>query len=238
MRRTTPNCAYIAEERDRILRSLDDLDVRAISEILEVFVTPERKARLRAVFDARLDSVAVLMDAPHDPHNGAAVLRSCDAFGVHRLHVVERMEKFLSAKSVSRGSERWIDVRTYSSTEAAIEALRASGHELVATQATGELMPADLREIPRVALVLGNERDGIHDALLRACRLSVRIPMRGFVESLNVSVTAAILLQHLTDGRPGDLDATEREKLYARALLLTVPHAAEVLAARGFRIEM
>jgi tRNA (guanosine-2'-O-)-methyltransferase len=152
--------------------------------------------------------------------------------------VVERSERFLSSRTVSRGSERWIDVRTYTSTDAAVEALRASGHELVATHPAGTRVPSDLRDMPRVALVLGNERDGIEEALLRACTATVRIPMRGFAESLNVSVTAAILIQHVTWGRPGDLAPAEREKLYARALILTVPHAADVLAAKGFRMEM
>lgn len=238
MRRTTPNCAAIVEQRDQLLRSLDEVDQEAIIRVLEEFATDGRRARMLSVFNARLDSVTVLMDAPHDPHNGAAVLRSCDAFGLHRIHVVERVEPFLSARTVSRGSERWVDVRSYGRSQDAIEALEASGHELVATHPAGELVPADLRGIPKMALVLGNERDGIHEELVRACRRSVRIPMRGFAESLNVSVTAAILLHSATDGRPGDLTEPERTKLYARGLILTVPHAIEVLEAKGIRVEI
>ena len=233
MRRTTPNCSYIARERDRLLGALERLDAEAIGRTLEEFVTPERRARLRSVFDARLDAVTVLMDAPHDPHNGAAVIRSCDAFGVHRLHVVERVEGFLASNTVARGSERWVDVTAYPRAGEAIARLRAGGPELVATDAAGAHVPEDLARIPRLALVLGNERDGIHDELRAACERSVRIPMRGFAESLNVSVTAAILLQRATAGRPGDLGARERTRLYARALILTVPHAAEILAAKG-----
>jgi tRNA (guanosine-2'-O-)-methyltransferase len=238
MRRTTPNCAVIVEQRDQLLRSLDQVDQEAIIRVLEEFVTAERRARMLSVFNARLDSVTVLMDAPHDPHNGAAVLRSCDAFGLHRLHVVERVERFLSARTVSRGSERWVDVRSYERSQDAIKALEATGHELMATHPEGELVPADLRGIPKMALVLGNERDGIHEELVRACRRSVRIPMRGFAESLNVSVTAAILLHNATDGRPGDLTELERTKLYARGLILTVPRAVEVLEARGIRVKI
>src|SRR5829696_264028 len=106
MRRSTQNCAFIAEQRDRVLRSLDTVDPQAIIRVLEEFATPERRVRLLSVFDARVDAVTVVMDAPHDPHNGAAVLRSCDAFGLHRLHVVERSERFLSSRTVSRGSEQ------------------------------------------------------------------------------------------------------------------------------------
>jgi tRNA (guanosine-2'-O-)-methyltransferase len=238
VRRTTPNCSFVAEEQRRLLASLETLDPVVVAGVLREFVRPERAERLRAVFAARLDSVTVVMDAPHDPHNGAAVIRSCDAFGVQRLHVVERLEGFLAANSVARGSERWVDVRTYPDVAGAVAALAASGHELVATHPDGDLLPGDLASIPRLGLVLGNERTGIADHLRSACRLSVRIPMRGFAESLNVSVTAAILLQHATASRPGDLSERDRELLYARALVLTVPHAREILEAKGIRVEI
>jgi len=122
--------------------------------------------------------------------------------------------------------------------EAAVAALATSGHELVATHPDGDLVPADLAAIPRLALVLGNERTGIVEQLHAACCHSVRIPMRGFAESLNVSVTAAILLQHATSGRAGDLSERERERAFARALVLSVPHAAEILAAKGMKVEV
>jgi tRNA (guanosine-2'-O-)-methyltransferase len=238
VRRTTPNCSFVAEEQRKLLASLAALDPAAVARVLAEFVRPERAARLMAVIDARLDAVTVVMDAPHDPHNGAAVVRSCDAFGVQRLHVVERVERFLVSNTVARGSERWVDVRAYPGVGEAVAALAASGHELVATHPDGDLLPQDLAAIPRVALVLGNERTGIADHLRAACRHSVRIPMRGFAESLNVSVTAAILLQHATWKRPGDLSSRERELLHARALVLTVPHAPEILAAKGMRITL
>jgi tRNA (guanosine-2'-O-)-methyltransferase len=238
VRRTTPNCSFVAEEQRKLLASLGAVDPAVVSRVLAEFVRPERAARLRAVIDARLDAVTVVMDAPHDPHNGAAVIRSCDAFGVQRLHVVERIERFLASNTVARGSERWVDVRAYPGVDDAVAAIAATGNELVATHPEGELLPHDLAAIPRLALVLGNERTGIADHLRAACRRSVRIPMRGFAESLNVSVTAAILLQHATWNRPGDLAREERELLYARALVLTVPHAPEILAAKGVRISL
>lgn len=236
MRRSTPGCSPVAVAQRKLLAALSTLDVVEIARELEPFVKPERAARLRAVFAARLDAVTLLLDAPHDPHNGAAVLRSCDAFGLQRLHVVERIETFLASTTVARGSERWVDVRTYPRPGEAVEALRASGHQLIATHPRGDLEPRDLGSIPRLALVLGNERHGIHPELEAACAHSVSVPMRGFAESLNVSVTGAILLQHATSGRPGDLPEGEQALLYARALVLTVPHAPEILAARGVRL--
>jgi tRNA (guanosine-2'-O-)-methyltransferase len=238
LRRSSPNLSFVASEQRRLLAGLAALDAVAVSRTLEEFVTPERAARLRAVFAARLDCVTAVMDAPHDPHNGAAVIRSSDAFGIQRLHVIERIEPFLASNQVARGSERWVEVRTYSDVPQAVASLAASGHTLVATHPEGDLLPQDLPKIPRICLVLGNERNGIAAELRASCPHSVRIPMRGFAESLNVSVTAAILLQHATEGRAGDLPESEQHHLYARALALTVPHAAEILAAKGMKLSL
>ena len=233
MRRTTPNCSFVAEEQRKLLASLELLDAAAIGRTLSEFVKPARAERLRAVFASRLDAVTVVMDAPHDPHNGAAVIRSCDAFGVQRLHVVERIERFLASNSVARGSERWVDVHAHANVEAAVAALAASGHELVATHPDGDLVPGHLASIPRLALVLGNERTGIVEQLHAACRHSVRIPMRGFAESLNVSVTAAILLQHATSGRSGDLSEAERELSAESARAIREEMLRRAVAAHG-----
>lgn len=233
MRRRTPGSIAVAEAQKRLLASLERLDLERAREALEPFITSARGEKLRSVFAARMDDVTVVMDAPHDPHNGAAVVRTCDAFGVQTVHVVERVENFLAAKSVARGSERWVDVRSYPAARDAIAHLRCAGYSLIATHPRGALSPADLVGRARTALVLGNERDGIADELRNACDETVRIPMRGFAESLNVSVTAAILIEHLTRGRRGDLSRERQLFLYVRALVLTVPHAAEVLAARG-----
>jgi tRNA (guanosine-2'-O-)-methyltransferase len=208
------------------------LDPAFAVETLEPLVTEERRARLCDVIGRRLDAVTVLMDAPHDPHNGGAVVRSCDAFGVQRLHVVERHEPFVVATTVAKGSEKWVDVHRYATGDAAGSALSGQGYAFVATDPAGELSPDDLRTIPRLALVIGNERDGIASDLRRLCARAVRVPMRGFVDSLNLSVSTAVLLAAAVAGRSGDLSDVERLRLYARGLYLTVPRAAEVLFQR------
>src|SRR5580704_3319477 len=90
-----------AHDPDRIIARLEDL------------VMPARRQRLQEVIDRRLSSVTVVLDAPHDPHNGAAIVRSCDVFGVSTLHVVEAREAFLVATSVARSAEKWVDVLCY-----------------------------------------------------------------------------------------------------------------------------
>lgn len=212
----------------RIARA-EAVDPEEVVRRLEPIVGERRRERLREVIGARLASVSVVFEAPHDPHNGAAVVRSCEAFGVQTLHVVERKEAFLAAASVARGAQKWIDVVAHPTAAEAVAAVRAAGLELVATHPDGELAPADLAAVPRLALVLGNEREGIGAELAQACARRVRVPMRGFVESLNVSVTAAILLHAATSGRSGDLPAAERRRLYARGLYFSVPHADELL---------
>jgi tRNA (guanosine-2'-O-)-methyltransferase len=206
-----------AQDPDRVIR------------LLEPLVTDRRRERLLQVINARLGSVQVVFDAPHDPHNGAAVVRSCEAFGVQHVNVVERKEQFLLASTVTRGSEKWVDLRRWKQPSDAVEALRSEGYELVGAHAEGELAPNDLAAIPRLAIVLGNERDGISDELTEACTRRVRVPMRGFVESLNVSVSAAILLASATASRPGDLPEADRRRLYARGLYLSLNRADEVL---------
>jgi tRNA (guanosine-2'-O-)-methyltransferase len=228
MRRKTPGVELAGARLSRA----EAHDPERVVRVLEPLVTKARRARLREVIGRRLSSVAVVFDAPYDPHNGAAVVRSCEAFGVQRLHVVERQgTPFAVASSVARGAEKWVDVVQHSHAASLLDWARHASMPLVAAHPDGELSPEELAALPRVAIVLGNERDGIRDPIVRACVARVRVPMRGFVESLNVSVTAAILLHAATRGRAGDLEREAERRLYARGLYLSVPHAEDVLAA-------
>jgi tRNA (guanosine-2'-O-)-methyltransferase len=232
MRRTTPGVLGAVDLVDARLARAALHDPARITRVLEPLVTEERRARLREVIERRLACVTVVFDGPYDPHNGAAVVRSCEAFGIQAFHVVEREgTPFAVAHSVARGAEKWVDVTCHVGPVSVIAWAEHAGMTLVATHPDGEMAPEELAELPRLALVLGNEREGIGPDLQRACARRVRVPMRGFAESLNVSVTAAILLHAATRGRTGDLDDETRRKLYARALYLSVPRAEDVLVA-------
>ena len=228
MRRSTRGVIRREDLVPKRIARLERRDPERVIQLLEPLALERRRERLMEVIERRLESVTVIFDAPHDPHNGAAVLRTCEAFGIQTLHVVERREPFLAAGSVARSAEKWVDVEAHVDAESAIAAVRAKGMLLVGAHPDGELLPADLADIPRFALVLGNERDGITEELAQACDRRVRVPMRGFVESLNVSVTAAILLSHM-GSRSGDLSPSERRRLYARGLYFSVQKSDSVL---------
>jgi tRNA (guanosine-2'-O-)-methyltransferase len=229
MRRTTAGVVDADALLPKRLQRLERHDPERVIRLLEPLVLERRRERLREVIDSRLSSVTVVFDAPHDPFNGAAVVRSCEAFGVQTVHVVERTERFLAAGSVARGAQKWVDVIRHRSVHGALAALRDARMTLVAAHPAGEMLPEDLASVPRLALVLGNERDGITAELETACAHRVRVPMRGFVDSLNVSVTAAILLDRAVRSRPGDLDERERRRLYARGLYFSVQKAESIL---------
>jgi tRNA (guanosine-2'-O-)-methyltransferase len=203
---------------------------RGIIEVLEPLALERRAEKFRRVIADRIESVTVVMDAPHDPHNGAAILRSCEAFGVQTLHVVERIEPFLIARKVSKGTERWLDVIRHKDVDSALTRLTRERYKLVVAHPEGEFLPEELAEFERIALVMGNESDGVCAELTRAAHHTVRVPMRGFVESLNVSVTTALLLAAVTRNRSGDLSEERQTYLYARSLQRSVPRSLAVLA--------
>ncbi len=123
---------------------------------------------------------------------------------------------------------------THRSGAGAARHLLDRGFDLVAAHPDGALLPNELRtSSERVALVLGNEHEGIAPDILDACRLTVKIPMRGFAESLNVGVTNAILLHELTRDRPGDLDETTKARLLLSGLVRSIPKAMQILEASG-----
>jgi len=231
MRRNTSGVIGMRELLDPRVRSAEAYELDHIVRVLEPLVTSARLARIRGIVARRIGSIAVALDGPYDPHNGAAVVRSCEAFGVQQLHVIERAcTPFVVAKSVSRSAQKWLDIVCHSHSATALEWAKNAAMPLVAADPDGSLVPDDLATMPRLAIVLGSEHEGIRAEIARACVARVRVPMRGFVESLNLSVTAAILLHAATRDRAGDLHDEARLRLYARGLILSVPRAIDLLA--------
>jgi tRNA (guanosine-2'-O-)-methyltransferase len=196
---------------------------------LSPIVTPERLGRIEEVIRNRTDSLVLVLDRLVDPHNSSAVLRSADAFGVQTVHVIVGERGFRASRGVSKGTHRWLDVIRYEDAEACARRLKKDGYAIYIAAMDAGTRPEDLHDTPRLAVVFGNEHRGVSPELRSLSDGTFSIPMRGFVESLNVSVAAAIAMQTLArDGRPR-LPPERQRELKARFLMNSVKNAAQIV---------
>jgi tRNA (guanosine-2'-O-)-methyltransferase len=223
MRRDDPLAAPLANEPE--LPFAPEQVIAALSPLL----TDQRKERIERVLAQRLRSVVPVLDGLRDPHNVAAILRSADAFGVQEVQLVHDGEPYKASQRVTQGTDRWLDLVQQPDARTCIEHLHARGFCVLAATLDGTITPDQLASIPKLAVVLGNEHSGPSTAVLDACDGRYTIAMRGFAESLNVSVAAAITLSAATRGRSGDLDAHALLSLRARFMWLSVPEAGLIV---------
>lgn len=201
----------------------------AVVALLRAHVTEARFAKIASVAERRTLDVVPVLDQLVDPHNISAILRSCDAFGVHRLHVVSHDRGFLGSHKVARGTDRWLDLVRHDEPEGCVRALHANGYRVFVADMQGEHTPESLAGVPKVAVVFGNERRGVSQPLRDLADGTYRVPMVGFVESLNVSVAAAVTLYTLTRAKARPLTGDERDEIMARLLMGTVHDAERVV---------
>ena len=183
-----------------------------------------------------------MLEDLHYPHNAEAVLRSCDAFGVQDVHFIFESQPPYNPRKIGKGTSasahKWLTFHMHHSTEACLKQLKKEGYEILATvvsdRDTENLFSADLT-MEKLALFLGNEREGVSQTVKDRAHQKIHIPMRGMVQSLNLSVTAAILLYEITRqrsaaGRNDALPEKRRKELidaYIRreqARILRQPH--------------
>jgi tRNA (guanosine-2'-O-)-methyltransferase len=171
----------------------------AAHAILRRVVNPARRAKLETVLDRRLGAVRVVVEHLRHAHNMSAVLRTCEALGVQHVHAVERVEDTRVSRRVTLGAHKWLSIHRHDSFAECARELHDRGFALYAAMLRAEALP--LEEIPvapPVALVFGNEKEGVSEAAARLCDGAYTIPMEGFVQSFNVSVAVAISLYSLT----------------------------------------
>ena len=176
---------------------------KAFLDFLMQFITDERKQRFEEVLEYRTRHLTVVLEDIFQPHNASAVLRSCDLTGVQDIHIIENNYTFDINPDVVMGSTKWLDIHRYNelefNTPTAIEHLKAKGYQIVATcPHRDDFMPETLPLDKPVALVFGTEKTGITDYVMDHADRFVRIPMYGFTESYNISVSAALLVYTLT----------------------------------------
>jgi tRNA (guanosine-2'-O-)-methyltransferase len=246
---------------DAITRAIEKYGADVVCTTLESMLTPERIARIDAVLAARLQSVITIVEDTYDPHNAAATIRTTEAIGLAELHVIEPGERFSAARGVTRGAHRWIELHRWQRCEDAVSALHARGFRVFAAsppprggdggsprEALGyterslrSLGPDakhsidDVDVTQPIAVAFGNEHAGLSDAALAVCDGTLAVPMFGFTESFNLSVTVALAMSRIANrrraaiGALGDLDDTRRRELRARWFALKIRGAVGVL---------
>lgn len=217
------------EEADRVVEALDP------------YVSDTRRERLDAALDARTRELVVVLEDIFSDHNASAVLRTAEAFGLIEVHTVPRTVQFRLSRKVSLGTHKWLDLRRGTDAASSYAALKARGYQIWAADVHGE--PSDLQQIPSeqpVALVFGNEHAGLSREAVDAADGIFKIPMTGFVESLNISVAAAVSMHDQLERRRArgpltPLSPLEMRQIRATWYSLSVRAAPQLLARAGLR---
>ncbi|CAN5438247.1 RNA methyltransferase [soil metagenome] len=198
-------------------------------------LTAERWAKIQKVVSNRTCDVTPVLENIYDRGNISAVFRSSEAFGFQNVNVIELGEKFKESQRVTAGAEKWLDIVRYKQTVTAVAAIREKGYQILATHLDGDAKPLAQMDLSKpTAIVFGNEKDGISPDMIELCDATVILPMRGFVQSYNISVAAAIAFQTISSHREQagvkvDLTEEQRRILEAHYCLRTLDNAVEIL---------
>ncbi len=203
------------------------------------FLTEKRRDRILNALNQRTRRITVLLEDIFDPLNGNAVLRTADGLGIQDIHIAENRHKFTVHSKVSGHASHWLSIHRYrvqpipektdfrirpegipESTKKAYESLRAAGYTILATSPRGK--SHSLRELDitkKYAVALGSEHWGLSDWAIENADAAIALPMRGFTESYNISVTGAMILHFLTERLRAEtsdwqMPQEEREKLW------------------------
>lgn len=167
-------------------------------------VTVSRWALFEKVSSARTRYITVAVENLFQSHNASAVIRSCECFGVQDVHFIENEYEYQVNDEISMGSDKWIDIYRYNSsasnTAACLKTLKQAGYRVIATVPRPEAVSIYDFDVTqgRFALLFGTEKEGLSDEALSLADEFIYIPMKGFTESFNISVSAALSLFHLT----------------------------------------
>lgn len=203
------------------------VNYQLVLDLLLPQITPERQRRFDEVITHRTFEVATVCEGIYDRGNISAVVRSAEAFGFAPFHVIERDEKFKNSQRVTRGADKWVEEKKWKSSEAAIAFLKSEKRKLIVTSLDANIAIDDIDFSQPVALVMGNEKDGISDVMKTHADYRIKIPMYGFVQSFNISVAAAISLYHISQkrkqlGKSSELTDKQKNILRAHYVLRTL----------------
>lgn len=213
------------------------LSPRTVIETLRPFMRARRMERLASVVRQRTRTVIPVIEGLVNTGNVSAVMRSAEGLGYQELHVVEgNHERYKHSQRTAQGAGQWLDVHRWETPAACADALHARGYQILTLYLSDAARPlTDVDCTQPTALVVGNEKNGVTDAMRAAADGDVVIPMHGFTESFNVSVAAALALYQAQQDRlqrqgyHADLSEAAQEHLLARFCLQSVRHAARII---------
>jgi tRNA (guanosine-2'-O-)-methyltransferase len=169
-------------------------------EFLENILTENRKEKFLKVLKDRTKHFTIAVEDVFQMHNASAVMRSCEVFGIQELHVIEERYGKRIDKEIAMGAQKWVDIATYDSVTNCIDTLKNKGYQIIATTPhENDCLMEDFDISKPSALFFGTERDGLSEEILKRADGFLKIPMVGFTESLNISVSASIIIQNLTN---------------------------------------
>ena len=189
---------------------------------LEEFLTDNRIHLINENIENRTRYITVVLENIFQPQNASAVIRSCDCFGVQDLHVIENSNEYTLNPDVVMGASKWVDLYRYNqkneNTLDTIQSLKNKGYRIIATtpHTNDVLLPEFDIKKGKAAFFFGTELTGLSDVVMKHADEFVKIPMYGFTESFNISVSAALTLSHLSNAiRTANVDwkLSEDEKL-------------------------
>lgn len=165
------------------------------------YITDHKREFLEKVLDLRTRYITVVLEEIHQSQNASAVIRTCECMGIQDVHIIENEVKYSVNRRVVKGSYKWVDIIKYPKGNGAVicyEKLKKEGYKILVTDPSPD--GVSIHDVPvdeKIALVMGNELNGTSDYALSQADMKVRIPMYGFTESMNISVSAAICLNTL-----------------------------------------
>lgn len=172
-------------------------------EYLGQFVTAHKRAAIAKTLNQRTAHITLVLEDVYQSQNASAVLRTCECYGLQRVHIIENENTYSLNRRVLKGAEKWMTIERYNqpgqnNTDACFHQLKLQGYRILATMPSEDATPITAVDIEqKVAVVMGNELYGLSDYALQQAHDKIKIPMYGFTESLNLSVSAAICIHEL-----------------------------------------
>jgi tRNA (guanosine-2'-O-)-methyltransferase len=188
-------------------------------------ISTNKVEKFDSIIEDRTRHITVALENIFQPHNASAVLRSCDCFGVQDVHIIENDNTYAPNKEIDMGSSKWLNQYHYSEKENntvdCINTLKAKGYKIIATTPhENDCLIEDLAVDQPIALLFGTEATGLSDLAMKHADGFVKLPMYGFTESFNISVSVALALFHLTERMRKDENInwqlSEKEKVSIR----------------------